>query len=33
MLEPIEFDLQLIINICILLAVGVVGCKLWRGCD
>ena len=33
MLEPIEFDLQLIINICTLLAVGVVGCKLWRGCD
>jgi len=32
-MEMFEFDLQLVINICILLAVGIVGCKLWRGCD
>ena len=32
-MEMFEFDLQLVINICILLAVGIVGCKIWRGCD
>ena len=32
-MEMFEFDLQLAINICILLAVGVVGCKVWRGRD